>query len=363
MKISYLLLGLFLPVALLAQKKVDLDKFNVAVQYRSLPQYRLDSSYKTYNVEVEGTRLMQPFLKELTPEKSVELEGWRQLERAGHITIKLRFEDILPESVNVKERVETIKNKSGQVTGTRTYYRQEVVYTFAATAVITDYKGLHIEDVEMATRQQKHTYQSAEFANKAVADGYFFVNALNITNDLFKRSVNNAVHNLSNRITTNYGFRKVTGSDIMWVVDSRKHPEYESHRKAFQKINDVLFSMSADKPITGLREELAPAIKYFESIKKNYSSTSKHDRKLRYASYFNLTVLYYYLDDPQAMMNEAKGLRLNDFDAKDATGFEQTAMQLKNLFENNQVYTRHFSIDTTKFKGPFEKDAVTKKTK
>jgi hypothetical protein len=102
-------------------------------------------------------------------------------------------------------------------------------------------------------------------------------------------------------------------------------------------------------------------IDYFEKIKKKYSSTKKHDRKIRYASYFNLAVLYYYLDDPQAMMKEANGLELNDYDAKDAKGFVQTATWLKNIFQQTNIYTRHFNIDPSRFKGPYEKDDITVK--
>jgi hypothetical protein len=50
------------------------------------------------------------------------------------------------ESFSVKERVENIKDKNGQVTGTRTFYSEEVIYTFAATAAINNYKGIHVMD-------------------------------------------------------------------------------------------------------------------------------------------------------------------------------------------------------------------------
>ncbi len=119
--------------------------------------------------------------------------------------------------------------------------------------------------------------------------------------------------------------------------------------------------MTADKPIDQIKEQLKPAIDYFEKIKRKYTSTSKHDRKIRYASYYNLAVLYYYLDDPQMMMKEANGLVLNDFDTRDGKAFEQSATRLKNLFLQNNIYTRHFGIDTSAFKGPFEKNEVTVK--
>jgi hypothetical protein len=361
MKTFYLVFLCVLPFFLSAQKKVDIDPFSFTVQYRSLPKLKIDSTYHTYNVVIEGTRLMKPFLSELSPEKTVLLDGWRKLPDNGHLNIKVNLDDLLPESVSVKERSEVIKNRTGQITGTRIYYHEEVKYSFAATADITDYKGAHIMDMNLASRQNKLVYNSPEFALRPLAEGYFILNSAKITNDLYRRCVNNAMHELSENITENFGYKEVTANDIMWIIDSRKHPEYEAHRKAFQQLSEVFFSMNANNSIEKVREQVKPVIDYFESVKKNYTSTSKHDRKIRYASYFNLAVLYYYLDDPQMMMKEAQGLVLNDYDSKDGKGLELTAIWLKNLFQTNNIYTRHFNMDISSFKGPYEKESVTVK--
>jgi hypothetical protein len=358
MKPFQLLLLLLFPFSILAQKSVDLDRYNFTVQFRALPKLRLDSSYRTYNVTVEGTKLMQSFLKELDPAGSVLLEGWKKLSEKGHVLIEVKLEDLLPENVSIKERVSVTKDRNGVVTSTKTFYRQEVIYTFAATARITDYKGMHIMDLVLADRATKQVFRSPEFPVKQIAEGYFMVNALATTNQLYRTSVNNAIHYLSDEISNNFGFSTVTVNDYMWVIDSRKHPQYAAHRAAFLKMNEYLFNLNAITPITGLKEKLQPVIDYFEQIKKIYNTTSKHDRKIRYASFFNLAVLYYYLDDPQAMMKEANGLMLNDFDSKMGAAFQQTALQLKNIFENSKIYTRHFSIDINTFKGPYENNTT-----
>lgn len=361
MKKIYFFAFLLLPFVVVAQKSVDLDRYRFSVQFRSLPEMRLDSTYRTYNVEVEGTKMMQSFLQDMSPEKTVLLEGWRKLPQDGHVSIKIKLGDILPESVSVKERSETVKNRNGQITGNRIYYRQEVVYTFEASATLTDYKGMHIMDQELAGRTYKQIYRGPEFAIRQLAEGYFALNSLAVTKELYRDCVNRAMHHLSDRITKNFGFSETSASDFMWIIDSKKHPEYTAHRQAFQQMNEILFSMNANSSIEGAREQLKPVIDYFEKIKKKYPSTNKHDRKIRYASYFNLAVLYYYLDDPQAMMKEANGLELNDYDAKDARGFVQTATWLKNTFQNTNIYSRHFNIDPSAFKGPYEKDDITVK--
>jgi hypothetical protein len=341
-------------------QKLDLDKFNFTSEFRLLPAMRLDSSYHTYNVTIEGTRLMGPYLRDMEPEKSVAIDGWRWLDKDGHITVQVKLEDMLPEAVSVKERTEILKDRNGKETGSRTYYHQEVVYTFSAFADVADYKGVHIETFILADRGYKQVYSSSEFAVKALAEGYFLLNTLSLTQSLYKSCVTRAMRFLSSKLTDNFGYGSTTVSDHMWIIDTRKHDEYDAHRKAFLTIKDALFSISAYKPIDDVKKQVQPAIDYFNSIKKKYTSSSKHDRKIRYASYFNLAVLYYYLDDPQAMLNEASGLILNDFDPRDGKGFEQTALRLKNLFEETGIHTRHFATDIETFRGPNEAIATLK---
>jgi hypothetical protein len=348
-----------LPFYLSAQKSVDLDAYHFSVKYRSLPAIQIDSTYHTYNVEVETTKLMDPLLNEMEPGNSVRIEGWRKLPEGGHLSVKVKLGDLIPGDVSVKERVVTTKTGNGLLTGSKTFYYEEVVYTFEAEAVITDYKEMHIMDQPLASRSYKKVYHSPEFAFKPLAEGYFLVNSLAVTKELYRESVNQAMQYLDERLTANFGFDEVTAEDKMWVIGSRKHPEYDEWRQAIRQINDVLFDMNASTPITHARQDLQPAINYFEKIKRDYSSSSRHDRKIRYGSYYNLAVLYYYLDDPQAMMKEANGLELNDFDSNDAKGFKQTASWLKNLFEHTNIYTRHFPMNPEIFKGPFEKTDLT----
>ena len=169
MKNQLLTLLMICPALVIGQKNVDLDRYKVRVQFRSLPAIQLDSSYHTYSVDVEGSRMMQSFLQDGAPERTIDLKGWRKLPELGHLQVKVKLEDLLPESISVKERVEQIKNRSGQITGTRVLYQQQVVYSFAATAVISDYRGMHIMDEVLANRENKQVFNSPEFAFKKMA--------------------------------------------------------------------------------------------------------------------------------------------------------------------------------------------------
>lgn len=349
---------LLLPLAVFSQKNVDLDRFKFTSQFRTLPAYRLDSTYRTYNIVIEGNKLMQAYVDGMSPEKSVILEGWRRLDADGHLNIRVKLDELLPESFSVKERIEVIKDRNGKETGSRKLYHQEVVYTFSSFAEVNDYKGAHIKNIILADRGYKQVYSSPEFAVRGMAEGYFLLNTFNISAQLYKNCVNRAMRYLSEQLTDNFGYGITSITEHMWIIDSKKHPEYMAHRNAFLVLKEALFSIDANKPLDGIREQAEPAIQYFESIKKKYTSSSKHDRKIRYASYYNLAVLYYYLDDPQSMQREASGLILNDFDARDGKNLEAGAIRLKNLFQDTRMSSRHFAIDTATLRGPFEKEGV-----
>lgn len=220
---------------------------------------------------------------------------------------------------------------------------------------------MHVIDEILADRGYKQIYTSPEFPIRKLAEGYFMLNAIATTGDLYRSCVYSAMHYLSLRITDNFGFSEVTVNDVMWIVASRKHPEYDAHRDAFRQLTEVLFAMNANQSIEGAREQLKPVIDYFESIKEKYTTIKKYDRKMRYASYFNLAVLYYYLDDPQSMMKEATSLMLNDYDVRDVKAFAESASRLKNIFQRANIYTRHFKIDPLSYKGPFEDNIQTVK--
>ena len=113
-----------------------------------------------------------------------------------------------------------------------------------------------------------------------------------------------------------------------------------------------MFQMNAEEPLDEVRNLLAPVISYFEKVKKRYSSGSKADRKMRYASYYNLAKIHYYLDDPDAAMREAGELTMNGYDEKDGRGLEAAARHLKTILKLNKFSSRHFSLDAEKYSAP-----------
>lgn len=157
---------------------------------------------------------------------------------------------------------------------------------------------------------------------------------------------------LSNTLNENFGFSPRTVNDFLWILDSKRHPEYYAHRRAWMVFKQTMFQMSAEEPLDEIKRSLQVVINYYETIIKKYSSDSKADRKLRYASHYNLAKIHYYLDDADAAMREAGELMLNEYDEKDGMRLEAAATELKILLKQNKFSSRHFPLETEKYSGP-----------
>jgi hypothetical protein len=353
-----LLLGLlgFICLASAAQS-VDLDRFYFNATYRELPRKGLDTSWRTFSVSAETGAMCKLAIKDENLTQLVNIEGWRKLNSKAHIQVKTRLEDVIVEKSQIRERQEILKDKQGKQTGVKNYYAMQLTYTYGAQTTVTDYTGRTLEEFPVVDRSVKNTYTSQEYTTKLEAELYFAYNIMNVTSEIMRRVATSTFEDISNRLTANYGYTLRTVNDFMWILDSRKHPEYDSHRRAFTLVKQAMFQMNADEPTDKVRELLKPAIDYFEKVKRMYPSSNKKERKLRYASYYNLAKIYIYLDDPDAAMREATGLVMNDFDARDGRMLESAANDLKWLLQQNKVKTRHFPVNIQDFSGPFKSTA------
>lgn len=346
----------FIVAALIATttfcQRVDLDKYNFNASYIDLPKTVIDTSFKTFFVEFEAGTALKRDLEEMQLEEMVYIDGWKKLTDNGHVKIFTHLDEVFIENVEVKERVEILKDKDGKETGRKSHYYVQLTYSFAAESKVTDHKGNLITTLNLADRNQRQTYNSKEFTTFIEATLYYKFRGIDFPKEIAKRAVRDAVNSLTDNLNYNYGFGTITVSDFFWILDSKKHPEYEKHRKAWLLFKQAMFQMSAEEPLDEVKKSLVPVISYFESIKKKYSSDSKSDRKLRYASHFNLAKIHYYLDDPDGAMREAGELVMNDFDAKDGKRLEALAADLKWVLKQNKFGSRHFSLQTENYMPP-----------
>lgn len=333
-------------------QKVDLDKFVFTAAYQEFPNALIDTSYHTYSVAVTGTTGNNNQVRPEELANLIQIDGWKRLDRGAHVTVTSLFEPVVMRNWEVKERVQVSKGKTEKDTIRTTFYHIEISYSFGAKAEMKDYKGNTIWQEVVVSPEQKQVYKTQEFSTIIEATFYFKYQAATEMDRMNKDAVNRAMNSLNNMLSYNFGYYTRTVNDIMWVLDTKRHPEYEAHRKAWLLARQAFFQMDPAKPVDEVRKMLDPAIAYFERTANRYSGNSKGDRKLRYASYFNLAKIYYYLDDPDASMNAAGKLIMNDYDAKDGRYLESMALGLKNLFAQRQRSSRHFPITPELYVGP-----------
>ncbi|ULQ57175.1 hypothetical protein KJS94_03050 [Flavihumibacter rivuli] len=351
MKRQWLFSALLLLTVSAQAQRVDLDKFSFTVAYRNLPRVPIDTSYHTFNFQLETGPLMKLGVNNERPEESMEIDGWKRVQVKGHITVDLKMEDIMIVGANVEERVEEIKDKTGKVTGKRTWFRPVFTYTYAGRVLITDYKGNQLQQYQLATRNQQQQHRGTEYSSKLEAIG-LTLNMITIGTQLSKDLLYRTINNLSNNLSNMYGYSEMRVNDFVWILDSRKHAEYDKFRRNFAMVKDAFFRITPHEPVTAIREELKPAIDYFTKLPKYYSGSGKSDRKIRYAAHFLLAKLYYYLDDPDNAAREATNLVLNDYDARDGRYLESVAIGLKEQFTLTKRTTRHFPWDVNSFEPP-----------
>jgi hypothetical protein len=112
--------------------------------------------------------------------------------------------------------------------------------------------------------------------------------------------------------------------------------------------------MTENEPLNKVKQKMQPVIDYFEKIKKEYITSDKEDRKMRYASYYNLAKIYIYLDEPEKAMAEAGALAMNDFDEKDGKMLQQAAVLLADKLRKNNANTRHFAVNVNNYASPLD---------
>ena len=333
-------------------QRVDLDRFSFSANFRNLPREPLDTSYKTYTVFLETGPMMRLLNQQEELTNRVYISGWRLIPFDAHLRISLFMEDVMIEGSEIKANVQVLKDKAGKEIGKKTTYQSQVIYTYAARVKVTDYKNTLIRQENLATRQNKLKHLSPVMNSEGEAKAYTKYGFLDILSKLNQQAFSQVVTNLSENLTYRYGYPERTVSDFMWVLNSRKHPEYEGFQRAWMNVRQSMMEMSASEPLDDVREKLQPAIAYFNKMKKRYGSSDKSDKKIRYACHFNLSKIYYYLDEPELAMQEAGELVINGFDAKDGKQLEMMASDLKLVIKQSKIKTRHFPVDVESYKGP-----------
>ncbi|QXP61167.1 hypothetical protein [Olleya sp. HaHaR_3_96] len=328
MKYYFLLPVVWLFSILGIAQSANLDREKVQVSYVKLPSHPiLEKENRTYS----------------SNSSALTISGYKRQSEEAVLTVDFDYHGTQVEDVNINKEKHEKKDKEGNVTST--------TYTYAATANYTSTGTLIINNsVSGGSKTQnyseKKAYKSSDYSTYNKARDYYNNNKDNLRNKQNASHKSIIVNNAKAYLNATFGFvPTINKYEFFWILGSKKHPEFENHHINFDKLKVIIDNMKYDQPIDELEKELEPVITYFENVVEKYQGKKKKLRKVRYASYYNLANIYYYLDQPEKC--EAYGQKIidNDYDKSDGRYFIRIAKNLKQKLESNKVDSRHFSVD------------------
>ncbi|MFT3680797.1 MAG: hypothetical protein QM791_11030 [Ferruginibacter sp.] len=333
-------------------QKVDLDRYWVKFNYMRLPDAPLPE-YHTYSCMVSSSSNIRDIFPEDQLCSMVMIDGWKQLESKAHISINMTFRDVIVVSNTIQKRTEEIKNKDGKVTGKLYYYYPEVQYTWEASANVTDHKGKTIMgNTIYSTRSDTKVWKGKEYDTYELAQEFIYNNKREIKDNIVQGHITETAKSLKQYLNNTYGYQSSWYSDALWILDNKKHPEYDGQQAALAAVKTALATVTAEGTLDEAKEKMKPAIDYFNDLKKRITGDEKADKKLRYSAFYGLAKIYLFLDMPDEAIKEAEGLVQNDFDTKDGKRLKEDAEELKRKLAANHTVTRHMQIDISQFEGP-----------
>lgn len=350
-KLVFILIQSAILQGILAQK-VDLDPYHYKLSYIRLPQQYVEPSARTYSAAVTGSNIIFSLVSRQGMTDSLYIWGYQRVDANPTVSISIDYQDIIIDRVERRERTEESKDKNGNVTSRKYFYKAAVVYhTYGKYAINGPGHEAKTSkftvDWTMGTGNLggESTYYTPEYNSYSDANRYWEENKYSIKNGIMKQFILESLKTVNDRANYFYGFKPVEETRALCIIASKKHPEYAAHQDAFRNSKLILEKIHWSKPTAEMFEQLKPVISYFDSLKKAYPKDEKADRKIRYASYYNLAWIYYWLDMPDKAMEESRGLVQNDYDTRDGEEMIKLATKLKEDMERIQITSRHMTFN------------------
>jgi len=326
-------------------QSVDLDREYMKVSYVRLPSNPvLDENFRTFSVNVNASNISRGAYPRAILEDKIVLDGFEKIDGMGTIQIEIQIDDVIINNVEIKKREVVKKDKEGKVTSRKTYYKPEVTYTTSGRYYLKD----HTENPPNYGLGKKSSHTGAEYNSHSAAHKYFNNNKGSLKNKFTRDFIKSIPSTVNGKINYRYGYSPMNHKALLWILDSKKNPENEGHKKALTDMQEVFSTMKYDESLDVIKTKVEPIVAYFESVIPKFSDVKKKKhKKMRYASYFNIAYMYYYLDMPDKAIEYANKLIENDYDKGDGKKIIKQSELLKQRFVDNKFTSRHFEVITT----------------
>ncbi|MDR2131527.1 MAG: hypothetical protein LBP56_10270 [Odoribacteraceae bacterium] len=323
-------------------KNVDIDNVSFYYAYRLFPTQPRDPIQFAYTARVHAGSVAKNHLNLEELEAAFYIAGQTRTtdESEAQMQVEMTMGDIVIASSNVSERKQEVKSKDGKVT-TYYYYRVVVVYSFDSSYRFLAGEEV-LEDGNIFSRPIPQTFSTQEYDSRKQAVDYWNNNREVLVASFYTDHAMKTVREVSGFASSQFGFpEKKDVRYTLKTIDEKKHNENTAFRTAVDTLKALLQATTPDELPD--RERLNSLIDYFKSIPAKYTDPKlKADVRLRYAAYYNLCALHYYMDEPEKVAEYADLLIANGYDTRDGERMKKDAAALQKQFDTTGIRTRHF---------------------
>ncbi|MBQ4802585.1 hypothetical protein J8L88_06920 [Aquimarina sp. MMG015] len=310
-------------------QSANIDRENFKTSYVNLPSKPiLDDSKRTYSINTG----------------SITIPGFSKVKTGGTLDINYKFHGTKIGTVDIKKEKHEKKDKDGKVLSVSYTYTANVNYASSATLSVNNATNANAYEKSYS---ESETHTSGEFSTYKKAQDYYNNNRYNLRDKYKSSHKSQFLSSARGHLTSTYGYDIESHErEFFWILRSKKHPEFAKHQEAYQTLQSAFEKMKYNASIDSLKTEVQPVIDYFNSVIPNYQGKKRKIRKVRYASYYNIAKIYYYLDEPEKVKEYAQKIIDNDYDKSDGKYFNRIADQLIEDFKANETKSRHFEVVT-----------------
>ncbi|AWH73287.1 hypothetical protein DCS32_03645 [Dokdonia sp. Dokd-P16] len=338
-----LLLCLF-TISKATSQSANLDRNYIHTEYVSLPQvYIKDDAQRTYTVRVENA--MRSDIKASQLYDQTMIAGFTKLDTDATLNISMRINRVEYGEVTTEKIKNEKKDDDGKVISTSYSYTLHVPYTTSARLKVINNLNPNLGYVSNLGKRENYKRTSFKTSKAAIdywnGEGPKF--RAKTSNDFYAVATSTFIDGLARR----YGYViKRNDKTQLWFLGNKKHPEFIKHQETYEAIKRAFTAMKYDQTVTDIAAKIAPQLTYLEQIVQDYQGKGRKLSKVRYASYYNLAKIYYYLDQPEKAKQFARLLIDNKYDKADGKLLLKNAEALEKRLASHSTDTRHREVFT-----------------
>ncbi|MFC3194053.1 hypothetical protein ACFODZ_07350 [Marinicella sediminis] len=319
-------------------KALDLDRKSANVAYIQLPTDPI-TQLGNRTVSTQVSAFYDTYETRQTIENTFRLHGFNRVEKAGYLHIEFRFDTLKIQETRVKTHKREDKNRDGQ-TRIKYTYTPELEYSVGARIII------HYPD----GKQQSHRYGSSYIKHKGEttpsqtsAWNYLNHNINELRAELYHEFLYETMIEFNDKLNAMHGYQPIFGETSFLIMDSKKYPEYADYKKVEQDLKAIFGQMAPHDDVAALKPALLPIIRFLDEIPKRYPSNKRAHRKMRYASYYNIAQIHYWLDEFNQARNYFQKVIDNDYREGESKRMLKRIANDLQLLQINQVKSRHLN--------------------